>query len=199
MSGKKRSTEELIVVTECRDLARPGVSTQKLLTHDLERRRITRSDSSRRLAAFAGGGVLVVGAVAAVHDLYRDGDGASALIAWSGLLLLAMTALGGGIKLAMWGARPVIIALFDGAKERLAEPVLAVVASGALIAGALGMWWTLRGGYASWWQGLTGESQWSLSLGVGQMLVAVLAGAALFTGGRYVTGLAREALTESGC
>ncbi|WP_423797394.1 DNA/RNA non-specific endonuclease [Mycobacteroides abscessus] len=198
MSGKKRSTEELIVVTECRDLARPGVSTQKLLTHDLERRRITRSDSSRRLAAFAGGGVLVVGAVAAVHDLYRDGDGASALIAWSGLLLLAMTALGGGIKLAMWGARPVIIALFDGAKERLAEPVLAVVASGALIAGALGMWWTLRGGYASWWQGLTGESQWSLSLGVGQMLVAVLAGAALFTGGRYVTGLAREALTESG-
>nr|WP_237082473.1 DNA/RNA non-specific endonuclease [Mycobacteroides abscessus] len=169
-----------------------------MLTHDLERRRITRSDSSRRLAAFAGGGVLVVGAVAAVHDLYRDGDGASALIAWSGLLLLAMTALGGGIKLAMWGARPVIIALFDGAKERLAEPVLAVVASGALIAGALGMWWTLRGGYASWWQGLTGESQWSLSLGVGQMLVAVLAGAALFTGGRYVTGLAREALTESG-
>ncbi len=133
-----------------------------------------------------------------MHDLYRDGDGASALIAWSGLLLLAMTALGGGIKLAMWGARPVIIALFDGAKERLAEPVLAVVASGALIAGALGMWWTLRGGYASWWQGLTGESQWSLSLGVGQMLVAVLAGAALFTGGRYVTGLAREALTESG-
>ncbi|MDM2471182.1 DNA/RNA non-specific endonuclease [Mycobacteroides abscessus] len=169
-----------------------------MLTHDLERRRITRSDSSRRLAAFAGGGVLVVGAVAAVHDLCRDGDGASALIAWSGLLLLAMTALGGGIKLAMWGARPVIIALFDGAKERLAEPVLAVVASGALIAGALGMWWTLRGGYASWWQGLTGESQWSLSLGVGQMLVAVLAGAALFTGGRYVTGLAREALTESG-
>ncbi|WP_235659473.1 hypothetical protein, partial [Mycobacteroides abscessus] len=30
----------------------------------------------------------------------------------------------GGIKLAMWGARPVIAALFDGAKERLAEPVV---------------------------------------------------------------------------
>ncbi|MDM2171500.1 hypothetical protein D2E53_15255 [Mycobacteroides abscessus] len=43
---------------------------------------------------------------------------------WAGLLLLAMTALGGGIKLAMWGARLVIAALFDGAKERLAEPVV---------------------------------------------------------------------------
>lgn len=171
---------------------------QELLTHNFERRRITRSDSGRRLAAFAGGSVLVVGAVAAVHGLYRSGDGAAELVGWAGLLLLAMTALGGGIKLAMWGARPVITALFDGAKGRLAEPVLAVVAAGAVIVGALGMWWTLRGGYASWWQGLTGESRWSLSLGVGQMLVAVLAGAALFTGGRYVTGLAREALTESG-
>uniref|UniRef100_UPI00373FD946 hypothetical protein n=1 Tax=Mycobacteroides abscessus TaxID=36809 RepID=UPI00373FD946 len=156
------------------------------------------NERGRCVAAFAGGGVLVVGAVAALHNLYRSGDDAAELIAWSGLLLLALTALGGGIKLAMWGARPVITALFDGAKERLAEPVLAVVASGAVIVGALGMWWTFRGGYAGWWQGLTGESRWSLSLGVGQMLVAVLAGAALFTGGRYVTGLAREALTESG-
>ncbi|WP_052524357.1 hypothetical protein [Mycobacteroides abscessus] len=155
-------------------------------------------ERGRRAAAFASGGVLVVGAVAALHNLYRSGDDAAELIAWSGLLLLALTALGGGIKLAMWGARPVIAALFDRAKERLAEPVLAVVASGAVIVGALGMWWTFRGGYVGWWQQLSGESQWSLSLGVGQMLVAVLAGAALFTGGRYVTGLAREALTESG-
>ncbi|MBN7498433.1 hypothetical protein I3U74_24305, partial [Mycobacteroides abscessus subsp. abscessus] len=56
----------------------------------------------------------------------------------------------------------------------------------------------LRGGYASWWQQVSGESQWSLSLGVGQMLVAMLAGAALFAGGRYVTGLAKDALTDSG-
>ncbi|MDO3127395.1 hypothetical protein P5V43_09805 [Mycobacteroides abscessus subsp. bolletii] len=155
-------------------------------------------ERGRRAAAFASGGVLVVGAVAALHNLYRSGDDAAELIAWSGLLLLALTALGGGIKLAMWGARPVIAALFDRAKERLAEPVLAVVASGAVIVGASGMWWTFRGGYAGWWQQLSGESRWSLSLGVGQMLVAVAAGAALFTGGRYVTGLAREALTESG-
>ncbi|ORA22586.1 hypothetical protein BST18_24075, partial [Mycobacteroides abscessus subsp. bolletii] len=141
---------------------------------------------------------MVVGAVAALHNLYRSGDDAAELIAWSGLLLLALTALGGGIKLAMWGARPVIAALFDRAKERVAEPVLAVVASGAVIVGALGMWWTFRGGYAGWWQQVSGEHRWTLLLGVGQMLVAVAAGAALFTGGRYVTGLAREALTESG-
>lgn len=123
-------------------------------------------ERGRGVAAFASGGVLVVGAVAALHNLYRSGDDAAELIAWSGLLLLALTALGGGIKLAMWGVRPVITALFDRAKERLAEPVLAVVASGAVIVGASGMWWTFRGGYASWWHHLTGESRWSLSLGL---------------------------------
>ncbi|MGC7327177.1 hypothetical protein RA985_19550, partial [Mycobacteroides abscessus subsp. abscessus] len=105
---------------------------------------------------------------------------------------------GGGIKLVMWGLRPVTAAVSDEAKARLSEPVLAVVASGAVVAGVLGMWWTFRGGYASWWRDLAGESQWSLSLGVGQMLVAVAAGAGLLTGGRYVTGLAKEALTDFG-
>ncbi|CPS37783.1 hypothetical protein [Mycobacteroides abscessus] len=198
MSGNERSTKQLIAVTDCRDLVRPAAAAQRLPSGDLDTSLVSGHERGRRAAAFASGGVLVVGAVAALHNLYRSGDDAAELIAWSGLLLLALTALGGGIKLAMWGARPVIAALFDRAKERLAEPVLAVVASGAVIVGALGMWWTFRGGYVGWWQQLSGESQWSLSLGVGQMLVAVLAGAALFTGGRYVTGLAREALTESG-
>ncbi|MGC7272755.1 hypothetical protein RA983_20655, partial [Mycobacteroides abscessus subsp. abscessus] len=171
---------------------------QELLQDDPESGNTAGSDPGRRLAAFAAGSVAAIGGIAALHGLYRSGDGAAELVGWSGLLLLAMTALGGGIKLAMWGARPVIAALFDRAKERLAEPVLAVVASGAVIVGALGMWWTLRGGYASWWQQVSGESQWSLSLGVGQMLVAMLAGAALFAGGRYVTGLAKDALTDSG-
>ncbi|SLI42982.1 Uncharacterised protein [Mycobacteroides abscessus subsp. abscessus] len=139
-----------------------------------------------------------MGAVTALHNLYRSGDDAAELIAWSGLLLLALTALGGGIKLAMWGARPVITALFDAAKARLTEFGRTVVAAGSVIAGALGMWWTFRGGYASWWQQVSGEHRWTLLLGVGQMLVAVLAGAALFTGGRYVTGLAKDALTDSG-
>ncbi|MBF9315214.1 hypothetical protein HA135_00255 [Mycobacteroides chelonae] len=172
--------------------------TQKLPTHDLDSPPSTENDPGRRLAAFAGGSVLVIGAVAALHNLYRGGDGVGDLIGWSGLLLLGMTALGGGIKLAMWGARPVTAAVFDEAKARLSDPVEAVVASVAVIVGALGMWCTFRGGYASWWQSLTGEHGWSLSLGVGQMLVAVLAGAALFTGGRYLTALAKEVLTDSG-
>ncbi|PVB05011.1 hypothetical protein DDJ47_07180 [Mycobacteroides abscessus] len=198
MSGYARSTEQRAAVADHRDPARSAPTSQELLQDDPESGNPARSDPGRRLAAFAAGSVAAIGGIAALHGLYRSGDGAAELVGWAGLLLLAMTALGGGIKLAMWGVRPVITALFDGAKERLAEPVLAVVASGAVIVGALGMWWTLRGGYASWWQGLTGESRWSLSLGVGQMLVAVAAGAALFTGGRYVTGLAKDALTDSG-
>ncbi len=198
MSGNDRSTEQLTAVTDCRDLAHSGAATQELPVRDLEQRRGVEVDSGRRLTAFAVGSALVVGAVAALHNLYRSGDGAVELVGWSGLLLLGMTALGGGVKLAMWGARPVTTAVVDGAKARLSEPVLAIVAASAVIVGALGMWWTFRGGYTSWWQHLTGERGWSLSLGVGQMLVAVLAGAALFGGGSYVTGLAKEALTESG-
>ncbi|SLF02244.1 Uncharacterised protein [Mycobacteroides abscessus subsp. bolletii] len=198
MSGYARSTEQRTAVADHRDPARSAPSSQELLQDDPESGNTARSDPGRRLAAFAAGSVTAIGGIAALHGLYRSGDGAAELVGWAGLLLLAMTALGGGIKLAMWGARPVITALFDRAKERLAEPVLAVVAVGAVIVGALGMWWTFRGGYASWWQQVSGESQWSLSLGVGQMLVAVLAGAALFAGGRYVTGLAKDALTDSG-
>ncbi|ORA22881.1 hypothetical protein BST18_23325, partial [Mycobacteroides abscessus subsp. bolletii] len=198
MSGYARSTEQRTAVADHRDPARSAPSSQELLQDDPESGNTARSDPGRRLAAFAAGSVTAIGGIAALHGLYRSGDGAAELVGWAGLLLLAMTALGGGIKLAMWGARPVITALFDRAKERLAEPVLAVVAVGAVIVGALGMWWTFRGGYASWWQQVSGESRWSLSLGVGQMLVAVLAGAALFAGGRYVTGLAKDALTDSG-
>ncbi|GLE57302.1 hypothetical protein NJBCHELONAE_26110 [Mycobacteroides chelonae] len=198
MAGNGESTEQLTAVAVARDKARSDETTQKLPMRDLEPGRTAGSDLGHRLAAFAVGGVLVVGAVAALHHLYRSGDSATELIGWAGLLLLAMTALGGGVKLAMWGVRPVTAALSDAVKGRLSEPLLAVMAAAAVIVGALGMWWTFRGGYAIWWQHLTGESQWSLLLGVGQMLVAVLAGAALFTGGGYLTGLAREALTDSG-
>ncbi|KRQ23255.1 MULTISPECIES: putative toxin [Mycobacteroides] len=198
MSGNERSTEQLTAVTDCRDLVRSAAAAQRLPSRDLDTSLVAGDERGRRVAAFAGGSVLVVGAVTALHNLYRSGDDAAELIAWSALLLLALTALGGGIKLAMWGARPVITALFDAAKARLTEFGRTVVAAGSVIAGALGMWWTFRGGYASWWQQVSGEHRWTLLLGVGQMLVAVLAGAALFTGGRYVTGLAKDALTDSG-
>ncbi|CPZ21832.1 Hypothetical protein ERS075640_05148 [Mycobacteroides abscessus] len=198
MSGNERSTEQLTAVTDCRDLVRSAAAAQRLPSGDLDTSLVAGDERGRRAAAFASVGVLVVGAVAALHNLYRSGDDAAELISWSGLLLLALTALGGGIKLAMWGARPVITALFDAAKARLTEFGRTVVAAGSVIAGALGMWWTFRGGYASWWQQVSGEHRWTLLLGVGQMLVAVAAGAALFTGGRYVTGLAKDALTDSG-
>lgn len=198
VSGNERPTEKLTAVTDCRDLVRSAAAAQRLPSRDLETSIVSGDERGRRVAAFAGGSVLVVGAVTALHNLYRRGDDAAELIAWSCLLLLALTALGGGIKLAMWGVRPATAAVFDAAKARLTEFGRTVVAAGSVIAGASGMWWTFRGGYASWWQQVSGEHRWTLLFGVGQMLVAVAAGAALFTGGQYVTGLAKEALGEAG-
>nr|WP_234799916.1 polymorphic toxin type 28 domain-containing protein [Mycobacteroides abscessus] len=156
---------------------------------------VDNQDRVRRWAAVAGGAVLLVASVAGLHHLYRAGDQVGELITWSVLLLGLFTALGGGVKLIMWGLRPVIAVAFSAAKERLSEPLQAVLASLALIAGALGMWWSFRGGYSGWWQQVTGETGWSLISGVGQMLVAVLAGAVLFTGGKYLFGLVREVVT----
>ncbi len=158
----------------------------------------SQDDRRRQVAAVAAGVVLLVASVAGLHHLYRAGDSLGDLIPWSAVLLGLFTALGGGIKLIMWGARPVTSVVFKEAKARLSESFLAIVAAAAVVVGALGIWWVFRGGYTGWWQHLTGESGWSLILGVGQMLVAVLAGAALFTGGRYLTGLAKEVLTDSG-
>ncbi|MBF9319420.1 YIP1 family protein [Mycobacteroides chelonae] len=156
---------------------------------------VDNQDCARRLAAVASGAVSLVASAAGLHHLYRADDQLGELLTWSVLLLGLFTALGGGIKLIMWGLRPVISAAFDAAKERLSEPVQAVFASLAVIVGALGMWWSFRGGYSAWWQQITGEAGWSLALGVSQMLVAVLAGAALFTGGKYLFGLVREVVT----
>ncbi|SKL80449.1 Uncharacterised protein [Mycobacteroides abscessus subsp. massiliense] len=155
-------------------------------------------DTARRVAAVFAGAVLVVAAVAGLHGLYRAGGDVAALSAWVVELLAGMTALGGGIKLITWGARPAITAVSVAGKQRLSEPVQAVAAAVAVIAGAVGMWWTFRGGYNAWWQHLSGAPGWTLLLGVGQMAVAVLAGAALFTGGKYLTGLATEVLTDAG-
>ncbi|SKD97101.1 Uncharacterised protein [Mycobacteroides abscessus subsp. massiliense] len=155
-------------------------------------------DTARRVAAVFAGAVLVVAAVTGLHGLYRAGGDVVAWSVWVVELLAGMTALGGGIKLIAWGIKPAITAVSVAGKHRLAEPVQAVIAAVAVIAGALGMWWTLRGGYAEWWQHLSGETSWTLLLGIGQMLMAVLAGAALFTGGKYFTGLATEVLTDAG-
>ncbi|TDZ79563.1 hypothetical protein DE4585_03309 [Mycobacteroides salmoniphilum] len=198
MARHELPAEHLTAGVDNRDLATQPVATKRFPARDAESRPDAGKESGRRIAAFAAGCILVVGAVAALHNLYRSGDSTTDLIGWAGLLLLSMTALGGGIKLALWGAKPVTDAGFAAVKARVPESVQAVAASGAVIAGALGMWWVFRGGYAAWWQHFSGEAGWSLALGVGQMLVAVLAGAALFTGGKYLTGLTKEVLTDAG-
>ncbi|SKS09727.1 Uncharacterised protein [Mycobacteroides abscessus subsp. massiliense] len=140
----------------------------------------------------------MLAAVAGMHSLYRPGGQMGDWLVWVGALLLWLSALGGGIKLVIWGLKPVIDAAFEAGNQRLPEPAQSTVAALGIIVGAVGMWWTLRGGYAQWWQNLSGESGWSLALGVGQMLVAVLAGAALFTGGKYLAGLTGEVLADAG-
>lgn len=81
MSGNERSTEQLTAVTDCRDLVRPAAAAQRLPSRDLDTSLVAGDERGRRVAAFAGGGVLVVGAVAALHNLYRSGDDAAELIA----------------------------------------------------------------------------------------------------------------------
>ncbi|OHU31229.1 hypothetical protein BKG76_06040 [Mycobacteroides franklinii] len=185
-------------MTNCRKLAGSDVATEQLPQSDLETQSGADGGAARRLASFAAGGALVAGGVAALHNLYRSGDSAADLISWSALLLLTLTALGGGIKLATWGAQALITAILDNAKNRSSEPAQAFIATVGVIVGALGMWWVFRGGYGTWWQSVTGERGWSLLLGVGQMLIAVLASVTLFAGGTYLAGVVKESLVSSG-
>ncbi|MGC7336302.1 DNA/RNA non-specific endonuclease [Mycobacteroides abscessus subsp. abscessus] len=194
MSAVNRDVTEATSVLTCRDLTHSSEPQKEPVAETM-----SAGNGARRVAAVFAGAVLMVAAVVGLHGLYRAGSDIAAWGVWSAALLAGMTALGGGIKLVMWGSRPVIAAVLAAGKERLSEPVQAVIAALAVIAGALGLWWTLRGGYNAWWeQHLSGETGWTLLLGVGQMLVAVLAGAALFTGGRYLTGLAAEVLADAG-
>lgn len=185
-----------VAVTDCRDLA--AVSEPSSDAARVSARGGDQSGVGRHVAAVIAGAALAAVAVAGLHHLYRAGDGFGDLAVWIGPLLFWFSCLGGGVKLAMWGARPVTAAVFDAGKARLTETGHAVVAAVGVIAGAWGMWLTFRGGYSTWWQSISGEPGWSLTLGVGQMLVAVLAGAALFTGGKYLAGLVKDALVEAG-
>ncbi|MBE5502546.1 Predicted chitinase [Mycobacteroides abscessus subsp. massiliense] len=190
-----RAMSRPVAVTDCRDLAtvsEPSGDTAPVPARD------DQSGVGQHVAAVIAGAALAAAAVAGLHHLFRAGDGLSDLAVWIGPLLFWFSCLGGGIKLAMWGARPVTAAVFAAGKARLTETGHAVVASVGVAAGAWGMWFTFRGGYDVWWHQISGETGWSLTLGVGQMLVAVLAGAALFTGGKYLAGLVKDALVEAG-
>lgn len=184
-----------VAVTDCRDLAAVSEPSGDIAPLPAPG---DQSSSGRHVAAVIAGAALATAAVAGLHHLYRAGDGLSDLAVWIVPLLFWFSCLGGGVKLAMWGARPLTAAVFDVGKTRLTETGHAVVASVGVIAGAWGMWFTFRGGYGTWWHQISGETGWSLMLGVVQMLVAVAAGAALFTGGKYLAGLVKDALVEAG-
>lgn len=184
-----------VAVTDCRDL---GVVSESSGEAAPVPARDDQSGTGRHVAAVIAGAALAAAAVAGLHHLYRAGDNFGDLAVWIVPLLFWFSCLGGGVKLAMWGARPVTAAVFDAGKTRLTETGHAVVASVGVIAGAWGMWFTFRGGYGTWWHQISGENGWSLILGVGQMLLAVLVGAALFTGGKYLAGLVKDALVEAG-
>lgn len=188
-------TSRSVAVTDCRNL---GSVSEPLGDIAPVSTRGDQSGVGRRVAAVIAGAALAAAAVAGLHHLYRVGDGFGDLAVWIGPLLFWFSCLGGGIKLAMWSASPVTAAIFDAGKTRLTETGHAVVASVGVVVGAFGLWFTFRGGYGVWWHQISGETGWSLTLGVGQMLVAVLAGAALFTGGKYLAGLVKDALVEAG-
>lgn len=152
----------------------------------------------RRAAALALGAVLLIAAVAGLHALHRAGNEAGERVTWPALLLVGLTALGGGIKLAEWGLKPVLDAIFTVTTARVPEAAQAVIATAGVVGGGLGMWWSFRGGDSQWWQHISGEQGWTLVLGVGQMLVAVLAGGLLFSGGKYLFGLLAEILAGAG-
>ncbi|WP_176126681.1 hypothetical protein [Mycobacterium sp. D16R24] len=57
-----------------------------------------------------------------------------------------MSALGGGIKLAVRGATSVTVVEFDGSMKRFSEPVLAVIAALGVVAGAVERVLASRGG-----------------------------------------------------
>lgn len=183
-----------IAVTDCRDLS----AGSELETAPAATASAATGDGPRRLAAAAAGAVLVVAGVAGLHHLQRSGHSFGDWTVWVAVLLVWLTVLGGGIKLATWGLRPVIDAAFDAGKQRLSEAAQSTIAALGIVFGSVGLWWTLRGGYTQWWQSISGEPGWSLTLGVGQMAVAVFAGAALFTGGKYLAGLAGEVLADAG-
>lgn len=177
---------------------KPIVRADSLANREFAKMNWSAGVTSRRVAAAIAGVVVATGAVAGLHGLHRTGEGVGAWLVWAAELLILLIALSGGIKLAVWGRQPIISAMFSAVETRVGEPTRAVLAALSLLAGAVGTWWVFRGGYLAWWASATGQSTWSIAMGAGQLLVAVVSGAALFTGGRYLFGLAREALVDAG-
>lgn len=133
-------------------------------------------------AAGITGAVLLVAGVWGLHALSVGGVSAGSVV----LLLAAFTALGKGITLLQRVLAPFITA---AAAPLSAVPPL-VRALTATIAGAVGMWWVLRGHAASWWAQTTGTTEgWTLASALVQVAVIAAAGALLFGGAKSLAAL----------
>ncbi len=137
------------------------------------------------LAGFAAGvtgAALLVAGVWGLHMLSPTAEGVGAVA----LLLAAVTALGKGITLLQRALTPVTAA---GAVAVSGIPAL-VRALAALVVGAAGIWWVLRGHAAFWWAQATGITErWTLVAALVQVALIAVAGALLFGGAKNLAGL----------
>ncbi len=131
-------------------------------------------------AAGITGAVLLIAGVWGLHVISRAGG--FTVSAGSVLLLLAaFTALGKGITLLQRALGPILAA---AAMAVSGVPAL-LRAVTAIIVGATGVWWVLRGHAATWWAHTTGTSaSWTLASALVQVALIAVAGALLFGGAR---------------
>ncbi|MHA7666952.1 hypothetical protein [Mycolicibacterium sp. HS_4_1] len=136
--------------------------------------------------AGATGAALLVGGVWGMHLLSPLGRGVALSPGAVVLLLVAFTALGKGISLLQKALAPVTTV---AAMAVSGVPAM-VRAIAAIVAGAAGIWWVLRGHAAFCWALTTGTTQnWSLILALVQVALIAVAGAMLFGGAKNLAGL----------
>ncbi|WP_131810244.1 hypothetical protein [Mycolicibacterium mucogenicum] len=135
-------------------------------------------------AGFTGAALLVVG-VWALHLLSHSAEG-SLSVGSVVLLLMAFTALGKGINLLQRALAP-IIAIVSASVSEMPAPLRALT---AIVVGAAGIWWIMRGHAAMWWAQTTGTTEgWSLTSALVQVALIALAGALLFGGAKSAVAL----------
>lgn len=131
-------------------------------------------------AAGITGAVLLIASVWGLHAISSAGGftvAAGSVI----LLLAAFTALGKGITLLQRALGPIL----EAATMAVAGVPALVRAFTAIVVGAIGVWWVLRGHAAAWWTHTTGTSAgWTLASALVQVALIAVAGALLFGGAK---------------
>jgi hypothetical protein len=135
-------------------------------------------------AAGATGAALLVTGVWGLHVLASAGWAMS--VGSVVLLLAAFTALGKGITLLQRALAP-ITAASSAAVSGVPALVRAIV---AIVVGAAGIWWVMRGHAATWWSRTTGTTYgWTLISALVQVAIIAVAGALLFGGAKNLAKL----------